>query len=79
VDEFTGERLVAPGSIPTDLTRVKVEPVGNYALKFTWSDEHDTGIYTYDYLRAICSCDQCRAGGLKETPPNSSDKGFFEA
>jgi DUF971 family protein len=33
--------------------------VGWYALNFTWSDGHDTGIYTYDYLRARCFCEQC--------------------
>jgi|GEM_PF-272478 len=27
-----------------------VEPVGNYALKFIFSDTHDSGIYTWDYL-----------------------------
>jgi DUF971 family protein len=34
-------------------------PVGWYALNFTWNDGHDTGIYTYEYLRARCSCEQC--------------------
>lgn len=27
-----------------------IEPVGNYAIQFTFSDGHDTGIYTWDYL-----------------------------
>ncbi|HMV41498.1 MAG TPA: DUF971 domain-containing protein [Leptospiraceae bacterium] len=26
--------------------------VGRYALNFTWSDHHDSGIYSYDNLRA---------------------------
>jgi DUF971 family protein len=26
--------------------------VGRYALNITWSDFHDTGIYTYDHLRS---------------------------
>ncbi len=26
--------------------------VGRYALNFYWSDNHDTGIYTFDNLRA---------------------------
>ena len=37
--------------------------VGWYALNFTWNDGHDTGIYTYESLRAKCPCDQCRSGG----------------
>ena len=27
--------------------------VGGYALQPTWGDGHDTGLYTYDYLRRI--------------------------
>ena len=38
-----------------------IEPVGNYAVKIHWSDGHNTGIYSYDHLRAICPCPQCRA------------------
>ncbi len=30
-----------------------VEPVGNYAMKIVWNDGHDTGIYTWEYLRLI--------------------------
>jgi DUF971 family protein len=29
------------------------EMVGNYAIKIAFSDGHDTGIYTWDYLRQI--------------------------
>lgn len=28
--------------------------VGRYALSLSWSDGHDTGIYTFDYLRNFC-------------------------
>jgi len=27
-----------------------IEPVGNYAVKITFSDGHDTGLYSWDYL-----------------------------
>lgn len=27
-----------------------IEPVGAYAVKFTFTDGHDTGIYSWDYL-----------------------------
>jgi len=37
-----------------------VSPVGRYAVKFVWSDGHDTGIYAFDYLRGICPCPGCR-------------------
>jgi DUF971 family protein len=29
---------------------LKIEPVGNYAIKIIFSDGHDTGIYSWDYL-----------------------------
>jgi DUF971 family protein len=35
------------------LTAVSAELVGNYALKITFSDGHDTGIYSWQYLREI--------------------------
>jgi DUF971 family protein len=27
-----------------------IEPVGNYAVKLVFSDGHDTGLYSWDYL-----------------------------
>lgn len=27
-----------------------IEPVGNYAVKLTFTDGHDTGLYSWDYL-----------------------------
>lgn len=32
-----------------------IEPTGNYALKFTFDDGHDSGIYSWDYLYQLCS------------------------
>jgi DUF971 family protein len=37
-------------------------PVGNYAISFKWNDGHSTGIYSWDYLRRHCLCEECRAG-----------------
>jgi DUF971 family protein len=31
----------------------KLEQVGNYALGLTWGDMHDSGIYSFRYLRAL--------------------------
>ncbi len=48
-----------PGEVPpVEFERVKdvrvthVDPVGTYALKLVLSDGHDSGIYSYDHLRA---------------------------
>ncbi|MGE5303861.1 MAG: gamma-butyrobetaine hydroxylase-like domain-containing protein [Alphaproteobacteria bacterium] len=37
----------------------EIQPVGNYAVEFRWHDGHSTGIYSYDYLRALCPCAAC--------------------
>ncbi len=33
---------------------VDLMPLGDYALRFLWSDSHHTGIYSFDYLRSLC-------------------------
>jgi DUF971 family protein len=78
VEEFTGRRLIRQGGIPANLERTHVEAVGNYALSFVWSDRHDTGIYTFEFLRRICPCIECLPDGLEE-PPLSGSEGSFEA
>jgi DUF971 family protein len=30
-----------------------VEPVGNYAIRIVFDDKHDTGIYSWSYLREL--------------------------
>jgi DUF971 family protein len=42
--------------IVTGKRRVKiaaVEPVGNYAARIRFDDGHDTGLYSWDYLREL--------------------------
>lgn len=53
-----------PGELPmfhAPAKPVKAEPVGKYAIRFTWSDGHEHGIYSWDFLRDICPCAECRA------------------
>lgn len=38
-----------------------IEPVGRYGLRLVWRDGHDTGIFTYEYLRGLCPCAECAA------------------
>jgi DUF971 family protein len=37
-----------------DVDIVSVEPVGNYAIKPTFSDGHDSGLYSWDLLYSLC-------------------------
>jgi DUF971 family protein len=47
---------------PGEVTVAGAEQVGRYAVRFEWNDRHDTGIYSYEYLREICPCEACRGG-----------------
>jgi DUF971 family protein len=33
--------------------------VGNYAIQISFNDGHSTGIFSYAYLRTLCTCDEC--------------------
>ncbi len=33
---------------------LSLEPVGNYALKPTFTDGHDSGLFTWEYLNELC-------------------------
>lgn len=59
LDEMTGKRLLQPESVAGDIKMREMTPVGNYGIRFLWSDGHQTGIYSFDYLREICPCPKC--------------------
>lgn len=42
-----------------------VESVGHYALRFFWNDGHSTGLYSYDHLRSICPCEECKKAEVR--------------
>ena len=54
VNEWTGERMLKPEGIAEDITIADISLVGRYALNFRWSDGHETGIYSFRYLRDLC-------------------------
>jgi len=54
VDEWSGERTLKPRTIAEDLEISDLAIVGRYALNFRWSDGHETGIYSFQYLRDLC-------------------------
>jgi DUF971 family protein len=39
---------------------VSAHGVGKYAITFKWNDGHESGIYSWDYLRLMCRCEECR-------------------
>lgn len=43
----------AAGAVGGPLTALGADLVGHYALRIRFSDGHDSGIYSWDYLRSI--------------------------
>ena len=41
------------------LTAKAAHAVGNYALQIDFNDGHATGIFSFDFLRTICPCQEC--------------------
>jgi len=61
-----------------DVLIANLEPVGHYALKPTFSDGHDSGLYSWDYLYFLCEnqeqvwrehLDKLAAAGLDRDAP----------
>lgn len=53
VNEWTGEKILKADNIANDLSFSHISIVGRYALNFHFSDTHDTGIYSFKYLRDL--------------------------
>jgi DUF971 family protein len=47
----SGQEVLQTGK--RDVNILSVEPVGNYAVKLVFSDGHDTGLYSWDYLYTL--------------------------
>jgi DUF971 family protein len=45
------QRVTVPGK--SDVAILKIEPVGHYAVRITFDDMHDTGIFTWDYFHTL--------------------------
>jgi len=61
VEEMTGRPVLDPVSVPDDMRALALRLVGAYAVHFTWSDGHSTGIYPWERLFAACPCPECAA------------------
>ena len=45
--------MVLPGSATAPLRCERIEPVGRYAVRLVFSDGHQSGLYTWAYLRDL--------------------------
>lgn len=69
------EKKTIPGKQEVEI--IGVEPVGHYAVKLTFDDMHDSGIFGWEYLRELgqdqdakmqAYLDDLSAKGLSRTP-----------
>jgi ATP-binding protein involved in chromosome partitioning len=51
--EATGERLLDPKTVRPDVSPRVISSIGNYAIGIDWNDGHNSGIYSFDYLRSL--------------------------
>ncbi len=53
VEEMSGRKLLDPKTIRSDVSPRQIMSIGNYAIQFDWSDGHNSGIYSFNDLRAL--------------------------
>lgn len=53
VNEWTGEKILKADNVAAGINFSHISIVGRYALNFHFSDGHDTGIYSFKYLREL--------------------------
>ena len=79
------EAVLQVGKRLVDITGVQV--VGNYAIQFTFSDGHDSGIYSWDYLEKLVNerdvlwqqyLDDLAKNGSSREPNDPANKPFEE-
>lgn len=61
IEEMTGKALLDPASVPEQIRARQIGMVGQYAINVAWSDNHSSGIYNFERLRAMCPCEACTA------------------
>ena len=54
VNEVTGVRMVDVEDVPLAVAPTNIQFSGNYAIKISWNDRHDTGLFTWEYLELLC-------------------------
>ncbi len=53
IDEWTGKKTLNDKAVADDLAFKHTSIVGRYALNFHFTDGHDTGIFSFAYLRKL--------------------------
>lgn len=53
IEEMSGRKLLDPLKVRADVGPRTIASVGNYAINVDWSDGHNSGLYSFDYLRSL--------------------------
>jgi ATP-binding protein involved in chromosome partitioning len=53
VEEMSGRKLLDPKTVRADVSPQQILSVGNYAIGFHWNDGHNSGIHSFNDLRAM--------------------------
>jgi len=72
-ESHTGPTLPASPLLPMYKPKPRAQAatqVGNYAIQISFNDGHSTGIFSYDYLRTLCPCDECAKAFRDTTAPS---------
>jgi DUF971 family protein len=73
-----GQEVLQTGKENVNITGI--EPIGNYAVRLTFSDGHDTGLYSWDYLYELAGnydalwmdyLSKLEAAGIQRNAPQS--------
>lgn len=53
INEWTGEKMLNDDDVSGEISFSHISIVGRYALNFHFSDNHETGIYSFRFLRDL--------------------------
>jgi DUF971 family protein len=53
IDEWTGKKMLKDETIGDDMSFSQISIVGRYALNFHFSDGHETGIFSFRFLKDL--------------------------
>ncbi len=52
-DEWSGERILDPKTIRSDIKLACMENIGTYAIRLSWNDGHSSGLFSWETLRTL--------------------------
>jgi ATP-binding protein involved in chromosome partitioning len=57
IDEMSGRAVLEPATVPLNIVPTRIWSLGNYAIGVSFSDGHQSGIYTFGHLRGMAAAE----------------------